>query len=234
MKKKIFPIVTFVLAIVLAVVVHDDISRRNELASLTATWQEEQQNYNQIISELQKKLFAQQEEFDEFQETIYNQNLEIQYYQLSDGIDLSSLFRNYNLYRQCYLEMSWQIYGVNLLYCEDFEFPVIRAVSEDNWNLLQDADLVNFSTQEVEEITVSLCSSNVAISNFYYLPTNDKLSLAQNPPKSGWIEVSSDAGEYTIPLMEAEKHGSERYTAIKYTIGDDTYYGIIATGLKFQ
>lgn len=137
------------------------------------------------------------------------------------------------LYEQCYAEIIWQNSQMNLLYCPEFEYPIIRAVAENNWNLIEDAFIFNTSSKkDLDIIEVSPCASG--IKEFSYLPADDMTSESKNPPESGWISVSpNEQGNYLLPLKEGKEIAGSYYTVFKYVIYDYTYYGMIALSTIF-
>ena len=137
------------------------------------------------------------------------------------------------LYEQCYAEIVWQNSQMNLLYCSELEQPVIRAVAENNWNLIEDAFIFNVSSQaDLDIIEVSPCASG--IKEFSYLPADDMTSESKTPPESGWIPTSpNEQGNYLLPLKEGEEINGSYYTVFKYVIYDYTYYGVICLSTIF-
>ncbi len=137
------------------------------------------------------------------------------------------------LYEQCYAEIIWQNSQMNLLYCPELEHPVIRAVTENNWNLLEDASIFNTSSKkDLDIIEVSPCASG--IKEFSYLPADDMTSESETPPKSGWTQISpNENGNYYLPLKEGKEISGSYYTIFKYVIYDYTYYGVICLSTIF-
>lgn len=140
---------------------------------------------------------------------------------------------NYQLYKQCYAELVWQSNQVNLLYCAELEQPVIRAVADNNWNLIEDAFIYNSSSNEnLDVIEVSPCA--LGVTEFYYLPADDITSESKNPPESGWIQTSAnESGNYLLPLKEGDVVNGNYYTVFKYVIYDDIYYGMFCLSTLF-
>lgn len=137
------------------------------------------------------------------------------------------------LYEQCYAEIIWQNSQMNLLYCAELEHPVIRAVAENNWNLIEDAFIFNISSKEdLDIIEISPCASG--IKEFSYLPADDMTSESKNPPELGWIPVlPNEQGNYLLPLKGGEEIAGNYYTIFKYVIYDYTYYGMICLSTIF-
>lgn len=140
---------------------------------------------------------------------------------------------NEQLYEQCYAEIIWQNSQMNLLYCSELEYPVIRAVADNNWNLIEDASIFNTSSQaDLTIIEISPCASG--IKEFSYLPADDMTSESETPPKSGWTQISpNENGNYYLPLKEGEEISGSYYTIFKYVIYDYTYYGVICLSTIF-
>lgn len=138
-----------------------------------------------------------------------------------------------HLYEQCYAELVWQSNQANLLYCDKLEQPVIRAVADNNWNLIEDAFIFNTSSQaDLDIIEVSPCA--LGVTEFYYLPADDRTSEAENPPESDWTPVSpNESGNYLLPLKEGEEITGNYYTVFKYVIHNDTYYGMFCLSTLF-
>ncbi len=147
--------------------------------------------------------------------------------------ELSDFDVNQRLYEQCYAEIVWQSNQDNLLYCLDLEQPVIRAVAENNWNLIEDASIFNTSSQaDLTIIEVSPCTSG--IKEFSYLPADDITSESEIPPESNWIQISpNESGNYLLPLKEGEEITGNYYTVFKYVIHNDTYYGMFCLSTLF-
>lgn len=140
---------------------------------------------------------------------------------------------NEQLYEQCYAEIIWQNSQMNLLYCSELEYPVIRAVADNNWNLIEDASIFNTSSQaDLTIIEISPCASG--IKEFSYLPADDMTSESEIPPKSGWTQISpNENGNYYLPLKEGKEISGSYYTIFKYVIYDYTYYGVICLSTIF-
>lgn len=199
--------------------------------------QQQIEEKDEKIAELTEQLENEQLELEECQEELGNAKLELKNYLIDSKIDLSPLLSQQSeLYKQCAWEMIWQIWGLNLLYCKELELPVFRTVADCDWNLIQDVSLNNFTTQTLDSISFSPCTSYNKITSFSYLLTdNEDLAWSENPPTSGWFEILPDTeGNYQFPLTKAD--GSHyRYVLIKYSFSDeDTYYGLLTTGITFQ
>lgn len=131
-------------------------------------------------------------------------------------------------YQQCFNEMGLQSWGLNLFYCEDLDTPVFRTVSDKNWNLLNDAGILNFTskTSGSLELVPCLLSEDSRITDFCYLLAGTNVTLAETPPAddADWIKISTNSnGNYSLPLGES----SESSIVIKYSVNSEIFYGIL-------
>lgn len=136
------------------------------------------------------------------------------------------------LNRQAFKELLLQYSGTNLLYSENLKRP-IRAVSEENWNLIEYAFLFNFTNEKIQKNTIQLSTSfteDNTIVAFYYMPTDSSFSLQESPPKDGWIQLEKSAtGNYILPLIDVEESNGCKFIAFKYLLDNDMiFYGLIA------
>lgn len=141
------------------------------------------------------------------------------------------------LFQQCFAELMWQSSQMNLFYCPDFEFPVIRTVASNNWNLIEDASIFNVSSKEDLD-TAELLPCAPGITEFFYLPADETTSEKENPPESGWLPILPNKnGNYRLPLKEGEEINGCYYVVFKYVIGDsedcNTFYGMICLSTIF-
>ena len=121
-------------------------------------------------------------------------------------------------YRQCYDEMALQAWGLNFLYCKDLETPVIRTVSSKNWDLINNAGILTFTTSETDYLKISPCCEG--LHSFAYLLADDYIT--EFPPKDGWISVPSSDGTYRVPFDKVEKS-----LILKYKVKNEILYGVI-------
>lgn len=133
------------------------------------------------------------------------------------------------MYKSELLNQFWEL---NLLYCNDPELPIVRAVEKSNWSLIHDAKVINIVAHESDKLEVSPVQWVDPIENFAYLPTDNHLEECKEPPEFGWKELKPLANNaYLVPLDEAEPisigDNSYQYTAIRYTIGITTYYALL-------
>lgn len=137
---------------------------------------------------------------------------------------------NLSMYEQCYYELWGQFFQKNLMYCQQLELPIIRAVSEDNWNLINDVYIINFTNRSLKNAELSISLLYDEMSAFYYMPTDSQFITKENPPKEDWIELQpNESGNYVIPMSKipADNEGF-KYIAIKYTIEElQNYYGML-------
>lgn len=121
------------------------------------------------------------------------------------------------VYRQCFDELIFQSWGFNLLYCKELENPVVRTVVAKNWNLLEEAGILNFTSSNNEWITFSPC--NEGVTNFCHLLSED---LPTEEPTGVWVPIPPSNGVYTFRWADVEKR-----LIIKYQVNDQTFYGVI-------
>lgn len=195
-------------------------SSRKEVKNDEQNWQQQLEDQNKIIENLEKQVEDKDAKIAD---------LGKEYLKLSSA-KKQQKNKDDEMLEQCFDELLNQSLQVNLLYCQEMDdYPIIRTVTEDNWNLIYDAAIINFTHRQLSTIKISPCFY-AKFKYFYYLPTsNHEIDKAATPPKKGWKEISPNVdGDYTIPLTEAGKaEDGCYYTIIKYAIGNEFYYGII-------
>lgn len=145
---------------------------------------------------------------------------------------LSILETSYQMFERSFDEMILQSSGINLLYCRDFNMPIVHTVNQENWKLINEAVLINFSDQKnLHKIELQSLSVYWEITSFSYLYTDLSFCNSDEPPSDNWIELLPDEnGNYQLPLNPQKTENGYAYTAIKYTAARQNYYGLISIG----
>lgn len=217
MRKKNIVIIVLLVIALLGLGLWESITYSKNIA-LQQQFNEVQQKNNILQSQIMKTKTYQQ--IFKLQEPLYVKEASISTIAVSED------------YKKAYDALGTdQFFGLAMLYCSALPRPIIRTVSEQNWDLISTASIINNNPpsllEAVEVLELESCST-AKIKDFYYQKIEFETHSSNHPPENGWIQVpTNSSGNYEIPL---EGYGKETQTfLIKYSFSENsTYYGVIS------